>query len=163
MELIKLSKIMIFLIDFDGTCVPQLPEPGYCEVETGAEEVLKDIVIAGHRIVLWTARNNSRNNPFNYSAGRFRTETSLEEAERWFKEREIPLYGVNEHDMEEEMIGYSRKAVGDFLIDDTAIGTPLVWGEVEYASYDTGEIKKIYTHCVDWSKIKTILIEMKLI
>ena len=154
---------MIFLIDFDGTCVPQLPEAGYCEVDTGAENVLKRLVVAGHKIVLWTARNNSRNNPFNYSAGRFRTETSLEEAERWFKEREIPLYGVNAHDKEEEQVGYSRKIVGDFLIDDTAIGTPLVWGEVEYACYDTGEIKKVYVHCVDWRKIEEILCKMELI
>lgn len=34
---------MIFLIDFDGTCVPQLPEAGYCEVDTGADKVLKKI------------------------------------------------------------------------------------------------------------------------
>lgn len=148
---------MIFLIDFDGTCVPQLPEAGYCEVDTGAESVLKDLVRAGHKIVLWTARNNSRNNPFNYSAGRFRTETSLEEAERWFKEREIPLSGVNQHDTEEDQVGYARKLVGDFTIDDTAIGTPLRWGEVEYASYETGELLKTYTHCVDWEAIRMIL------
>lgn len=154
---------MIFLIDFDGTCVPQLPEAGYCEVDTGAESVLKDLVRVGHKLVLWTARNNSRNNPFNYSAGRFRTETSLEEAERWFKEREIPLYGVNEHDQEVDSVGYARKAVGDFMIDDTAIGTPLLYGEVEYASYDTGEIKKVIVHCVDWIAIRKILESMNLL
>lgn len=154
---------MIFLIDFDGTCVPQLPEAGYCEVDTGADKVLKKLVQGGHKLVLWTARNNSRNNPFNYSAGRFRTETSLEEAERWFKERDLPLYGTNAHDQEEDQVGYSRKIVGDFLIDDTAIGTPLVWGNAEYASYDTGEIKTVYTHCVDWRKIEEILREMKLL
>ena len=84
-----------FLIDFDGTCVPNLPEPGFSEVDTGAERVLKRIVSAGHRLILWTCRNNSRNNPYNYIGGKFRTETSLEEAERWFREREIPLYCVN--------------------------------------------------------------------
>lgn len=153
----------IILVDFDGTCTPQLPESGYCEVDTGAEAVLKELVFRGHSLVLWTARNNSRNNPYNYSSGRFRTETSLEEAERWFKERNIPLYGVNEHDLEECQVGYSRKMIGDILIDDTALGCPLAWGEVEYASYDTGEIKKAYVHCVDWSRIREILVQMKIL
>lgn len=147
----------LILVDFDGTCVPQLPEAGFCDVDTGAEKILKELVSNGHKIVLWTARNNSRNNPFNYSSGRFRTETSLEEAERWFREREIPLYGVNSHDMEEEQVGYARKLVGDLLIDDTAIGTPLSWGEIEYCAYDTGELKKAYVHCVDWNRIREIL------
>lgn len=147
----------IFLIDFDGTCVPRLPESGYTEVETGAEIVLKALVERGHKLVLWTARNSSRNNPFNYVSGRFRTESSLAEAERWFKEREIPLYGVNDVPEEEEIIGYSRKALGDYMIDDTAIGTPLMYGTIEYASLETGELKTTHTYCVDWSRIEEIL------
>lgn len=43
-----------FLIDYDGTCVPNLPESGFSEVDTGAERVLKRIVSAGHRLILWT-------------------------------------------------------------------------------------------------------------
>lgn len=149
-----------FLIDFDGTCVPNLPEPGFSEVDTGAKRVLKRIVSAGHRLILWTCRNNSRNNPYNYIGGKFRTETSLEEAERWFREREIPLYCVNDNPEEEGVIGYARKVLGDFLIDDTALGIPLRWGEAEYVNFDTGEIKTIYTSCVDWEAIETILERM---
>lgn len=153
----------IFLIDYDGTCVPSIPELGFSEIDTGAERVLKLIVASGHSLVLWTVRNNSRNNPHNYISGKFRTESSLEEAERWFKERDIPLIGINEVPGEEDLVGYSRKALGDFIIDDTSIGIPLVWGEVSYYSMITKETKKINTHCVDWVAIEEILRNMGLI
>lgn len=153
----------VFLIDFDGTCVPRLPEIGFTEIDTGAERVLKRIVNSGHSLVLWTARNSSRNNPLNYISGKFRIETSLNEAERWFREREIPLVGINEVPGEEDIIGYSRKALGDFLIDDTAVGTPLVWGKVRYYSLITKETKEVYTCCVDWTIIERILEEQGLI
>lgn len=149
----------VFLIDFDGTCVPALPESGFCNVDTGAERVLKRINKAGHKIVLWTCRNNSANNPFNNRV----EETSLDEAVRWFEERNIPLYGINEYDGEEEYVGDSRKPFAEYMIDDTAIGTPLVWGELEYVSYDTGEIRRDYTYSVDWDTIERILLENKLI
>lgn len=153
----------IILVDFDGTCVPQLPENGFCEVDTGAESVLKELISHGHKIVLWTARNSSRNNPYNYISGRFRNETSLEEAERWFRERDIELYGVNQHNEEESAVGYSRKLIGDFLIDDTSIGAPLSWGTVEYCCYETGELKTTTTHCIDWIVIRDMLKCMKLL
>lgn len=153
----------VFLIDFDGTCVPSLPESGYCEVDTGAESVLLELVRAGHKLVLWTCRNSSRNNPHNYIGGKFRTESSLSEATRWFRERKIPLAGINEVPDEEDRIGYSRKALGDFMIDDTALGTPMVYGEVEYVSYDTGEIKRTQTRCVDWIGLRRILVSMGLL
>lgn len=154
---------MIILVDFDGTCVPKLPEIGYSEVDTGAERVLKKLVKNGHKLVLWTIRNSSRNNPYNYIEGRFRTETSLEEAERWFKERNIPLFGVNEVPNEESIVGYTRKALGDFIIDDTAIGTPLSYGKINYYSYITREIKTIDTYCVDWNAIEVLLKKYNLI
>lgn len=149
----------IFLIDYDGTVVPRLPENGYSDHETGAEQVLKRIIASGHQLVLWTARNRSRNNPYNYIGGKYRNELSLDEAERWFKERNIPLYGINDVPGEEDIIGSSRKAYGDFLIDDTAVGTPLKWCEVSYISYDTGEILTINTYHVDWDSIEMMLVQ----
>lgn len=148
----------VILLDFDGTCVPKLPEPGFTEIDTGAERVLKKLINKGHKLVLWTCRNNSGNNPFNYSAGRRRTESSLEEAERWFKERDIPLYGVNGYPEEEGIVGYARKAVGDIIIDDTAVGVPLMYGNVQYCAYSTGELIDIYTYCVNWNAIEQELI-----
>ena len=61
----------LFLIDYDGTVVPYLPENGYSDHETGAEQVLKRIIASGHQLVLWTARNRSRNNPYNYIGGKY--------------------------------------------------------------------------------------------
>lgn len=148
---------MTILVDFDGTCVPYLPENGFSEIDTGAERVLKLLVKSGHSLVLWTVRNNSRNNPFNYISGKFRNESSLEEAERWFKEREIPLAGINDVPEEESIVGSSRKALGDILIDDSAIGTPLAWGDVTYYSFEAEEMRVINTFCVDWVKIEEIL------
>lgn len=153
----------IFLIDFDGTCIPSLPDNGYTEHETGAERVLKRLVQSGHDLVLWTARNSSRNNPFNYIGGKFRNESSLDEAVRWFSEREIPLAGINEVPGEEDIVGYSRKALGHFMIDDTAIGTPLIWDNVNYYSYEKEEYVTAQTYYVDWERIENILTNVGLI
>ena len=153
----------IFLIDFDGTVVPKVPD-GYCEVDTGAYKVLMDLVRAGHLLVLWTCRNNSLENPYNYINGVPREESCLSEATRWFEERNIPLYGVNSVPGQETKIGYSKKLLGDFIIDDTALGIPLAFGNVDYVTYDTGEIiRGYYTHCVDWRALEAILRQQKLI
>ena len=147
---------MKILVDFDGTCVPALPEAGYSEVDTGAERVLKLLVSSGHELYLWTVRNNSRNNPYNYINGKFRNESSLEEAVRWFKERDIPLSGVNEVPGEEDIVGYSRKALGDMIIDDISVGIPLIYGEVSYFSYQTEEMRVANSRCVDWKKLEEL-------
>ena len=65
---------MIILVDFDGTIIPQLPYNGICDIDTGAERVLKRLVSSGHLLVLWTCRNNSRENPYNYVNGIYRGE-----------------------------------------------------------------------------------------
>lgn len=153
----------IILVDFDGTVVPKTPN-GYCEVDTGAEYVLKKLIDAGHLIVLWTCRNNSLDNPYNYINGVPREETCLAEATRWFESRGIPLYGINSVPQQENIIGYSKKLLGDIIIDDTALGIPLVWGNVDYIAYETGEIiRGYYTHCVDWRAVEAILKQQKLI
>ena len=51
----------VILVDFDGTVVPKLPI-GYSNYNTGAERVLRKLVDRGHKIVLWTCRNNSPDN-----------------------------------------------------------------------------------------------------
>ena len=153
----------IILLDFDGAVIPKVPD-GYCDVDTGAETVLKKLINSGHLIVLWTCRNNSLDNPYNYINGVPREETYLQEAINWFESRNIPLYGVNTVPGQETLIGYSKKLLGDIMIDDTSIGIPLVWGAVDYISYDTGEIiHGYYTHCVDWRSIEAILKQRRLI
>ena len=74
---------MIIAVDFDGTCVThKFPEMGE---DIGAEEVLKKLVKKGDKLILNTMRSNMPER--NY----------LDEAVAWFKEKGIPLYGINEN------------------------------------------------------------------
>ena len=150
-------------VDFDGVCVVALPEPGYTKTETGAAEVLGDLIRAGHSLVLWTCRNNDPGNPYNWINGELREETSLEEAIRWFQEKGLELEGINSWEGEDRIIGKSRKMLTDYLIDDTAIGVRFKVGDVEYVSYETGEIKQIQTYCIDWEWMRNELVYLGLL
>lgn len=145
------------LVDFDGTCIPSLPMGGYTDYNTGAEKVLTDLIKKGHKIVLWTVRNDSDNNPYNSVCKQFRGKTSLQEAIDWFKDRNILLYGVNNYPNEEESVGKSRKILGDYLIDDVSVGTPMKNVNIKYYSYLTGKTDSIDTSHVDWDRIRIIL------
>ena len=145
----------VILVDFDATVIPKLPTGMFTNYDTGAEKVLKKLISRGHKIVLWTCRNNSPDNPYNYIDGKWRKETSLEEALRWFKERGIELYGINSVPGELLEVGTSRKALGDFVIDDTSICMPMVQCGVDCVSYETGKVTKGYkTYHVDWDYIE---------
>ena len=158
------EELMRIGIDFDGVCVVALPEPGQpIEAETGAAEVLGDLVKAGHSLILWTCRNDDPGNPYNWVNGEIRTETSLNEAIRWFQEHGIPLEGINGWDGEDRLIGKSRKSLFDYLIDDTSVGTRYRVGEVEYVSYETGEIKRTRTFCIDWEWMRKELQDLGLL
>ena len=153
---------MIILLDFDGTCTWQLSEPGYAlEDPPRVCEVLNKLIRNGHKLILWTSRNDSLDNPYNYyDIGEPREETSLDEAIRWFRERNILLSGVNGYYGEEQIIGTSRKLYGDLLIDDMSVGIPRIEGEIDYVRYYDGElVRNYYTYCVDWFKIEELLME----
>jgi hypothetical protein len=150
-------------IDFDGCCIVALPEVGWCDIETGAAEVLGKLVKKGHELYLWTCRNNDPGNPYNWTNGELRAETSLQEAVRWFNERDIPLSGINEVEDEEKKVGKARKILVDLLIDDTSLGSKYTVGDVEYVSYDTGEIKTCRTYSLDWEWVEKELIELGLL
>lgn len=158
---------MVFLIDFDGTIIPKIPGIGYSNYDTGAERVLKKIVDNGHSIVLFTCRNNSKRNPYNYLNKNYKTprkETSLEEALRWFRERNIPLSGVNTSPGQIDKVGISRKALGDIVIDDTCLGIPIKIISIDWTSYETGKTEyDVVSYCVDWSIVEQKLLELGLI
>ncbi len=151
------------LVDFDGTCIPTLPMGGYTDYNTGAEKVLKQLIKNGHDIVLWTVRNNSDINPYNVVCKNFKGITSLEEAIDWFKKRNIPLFGINKVPGEENNVGIGRKVLGDFLIDDVAIGTPIKQVSIDYYSCLTNKKEKIDTYHVDWDKLLVMLEELGLV
>ena len=74
---------MVIAIDFDGTCVTN--DYPYIGKDIGAVPVLKKIVEKGHRIILYTMRDNER----------------LKDAEQWFESNNIPLWGVNNNPAQE--------------------------------------------------------------
>lgn len=130
---------MVILVDFDGTCVlHEYPKIGK---SIGAEPVLRDLVAAGHKLVLWTMRSWTS---INEDTG----ESVLQEAVDWFAERDIPLFGVNENP-EQWAWTSSPKAYGHICIDDNALGVPLK------------PTNKIVSHrpYVDWEAVRGLLVE----
>lgn len=131
-------KNCILAIDFDGTCVThEYPKVGR---DIGAEPVLKELVAAGHRLILWTMR----------SSGREDGSDPLADAVRWFQERDIPLWGIGSNP-EQSAWTQSRKAYAHLYIDDAALGCPLVPGCEGERDY------------VDWPKVRVMLRTMGLI
>lgn len=150
---------MIILIDFDGTCIPQMPCIGWFEEEIGASKILKKLIKRGHKLVLWTARNSSPDNTFNYLHGKPRTPNSLDEALGWFQKHNIKLFGINTHPETEKIKGTGGKILGDLLIDDTALGIPLKTQVITFYNHVTGETEYIESTYVDWKKTEWLLKE----
>jgi hypothetical protein len=117
---------MEIAIDFDGTCVThEYPEIGN---DIGAGPVLKQLVAAGHRLILYTMRSGKE----------------LEAAKNWFSDENIPLYGVQYNPTQKDWTE-SNKCYAQLYIDDSALGCPL--------KYPSG--KRPY---VDWGEVKDVLI-----
>ena len=96
----------IIAVDFDGTVVTHAyPEIGE---EIGAEEVLRELVQNGYKLILYTLRHGKE----------------LQQAIDWFRKRKIPLWGIN-NNPEQKRWSHSPKVYADLYIDDSAIGCPL--------------------------------------
>lgn len=99
----------IIAIDFDGTCVEhEYPSVGM-DVE-GAAETLRALNNKGHRLILFTMRSGEK----------------LEKAIKWFKDRNIELWAVNENP-EQKQWTESPKVFADVYIDDAALGCPIMF------------------------------------
>lgn len=126
-------KGLVIGVDFDGTVVThEYPEIGY---DIGAVPVLKKLVENDCLIVLNTMRG--------------RKNGTLQAAEQWFKEHDIPLYGINKNPGQEKWTD-SSKAYCNIYIDDAAFGCPV--------KHDRNGRRY-----VDWSKIEKGMIEMGII
>lgn len=69
----------LIAVDFDGTVVTHAyPEIGD---DAGAVAVLKELTDNGCRLILYTMRSGAL----------------LDKAVKWFRDREIPLYAINEN------------------------------------------------------------------
>jgi len=98
---------MIIAVDFDGTCVEhEYPDIG--PDVPGAVDVLLDLVAAGHELIIWTMRDGEE----------------LEDAEVWWKEREILYIGANRNP--DQYWTSSPKVYSHLYIDDAALGCPLI-------------------------------------
>ena len=120
-------------IDFDGTCVThEYPRVGK---DIGAVPILKELVLNGHKLMLWTMRGNKPGN------------STLDDAVNWFKTNDIPLWGINENP-DQKATGWtnSNKQHAQIYIDDAALGCPLIY-------------PKRGKPYVDWETVRKILIE----
>ncbi len=121
---------MIIGVDFDGTVVTH--EYPYIGEDIGAVPVLKRLVEAGHKLILFTMRSSKNG--------------TLQDAVNWFKENNIPLYGVNTNPTQSEWTD-SPKAHCNVYIDDAGFGMPV--------KFDS-ESRRRY---VDWEKLESMLEE----
>ncbi len=118
---------LVIAIDFDGTCVTH--EYPYMGSDIGAVPVLKELTDAGYHLVLNTMRSG-------------KTE---KEAVKWFKDNDIPLYGVNKNPDQKSWTS-SPKVYADLYIDDSALGVPLTSSPTSTRPY------------VDWTRVREWLV-----
>ena len=135
---------MEILIDFDGTVVThEFPKIGR---DIGAVPVLRELVEKGHKLILFTMRSNRAiSNGANGKDIIDVTGLFLDDAVNWFINNDISLYGIQSNPTQHKWTT-SPKAYGQLIIDDIALGIPLV--------YEDGE--RPY---VDWVKVKELLIK----
>lgn len=118
---------LVIAVDFDGTCVTH--EYPYMGSDIGAVPVLKELTDAGYRLILTTMRSG-------------KTE---KEAVKWFKDNDIPLWGVNKNP-EQTSWTSSPKVYADLYIDDCALGVPLTTSASSTRPY------------VDWTRVRKWLV-----
>lgn len=127
----KLDSLIIAL-DFDGTVVTHdFPQIGK-EIDN-CVATLKRLNEAGTKIILSTMRSNSDKG--NY----------LDEAVDWFKNRNIPLWGI-QHNPEQHEWTSSPKCYAHMYIGDDALGCPL--------TYNSELSTRVFA---DWFRIEDML------
>jgi hypothetical protein len=119
---------MFICVDFDGTIVdhayPQLGKPVPYAIEW-----LQRFNSHGADIILFTMRSDIKKQGL-----------LLTEAVNYLQNNNVILYGVNENKSQNSWTK-SPKAFGDFYVDDSAVGCPLI--------HPKGFIRP----CVDWKKV----------
>lgn len=117
---------MDIVIDFDGTCVThEFPRVG---IDIGAEPVLRKILDNGHNLILFTMRSDLPNPTYRNQGRELPPGNYLKDAIDWFDERGIKLYGIQRNPSQDSWTS-SPKAYGQLIIDDAALGCPLVFDE----------------------------------
>lgn len=121
---------MIINCDFDGTVVTHhYPEIGK---DIGAIPILKKLTDNGHQLILFTMRSGKE----------------LDDAVNWFKQNNIPLYGIQTNPTQKSWTS-SPKSLADLMIDDSALGCPL--------KYDPNLSLRYF---VDWEIVEKMLVQI---
>ncbi|MCL2874854.1 MAG: hypothetical protein FWF12_00890 [Betaproteobacteria bacterium] len=119
-----MTNVLLVAVDFDGTVVThEYPRINY-KKDIGSVRVLKRFVKEGSALILNTMRSGE----------------TLSEAVKWFEDRGISLWGINENPTQKEWTS-SPKVYAHLYIDDAAACIPLV-KEIGYRDY------------VDWIKLE---------
>jgi hypothetical protein len=130
---------IVVCVDFDGTCVTHdYPNVGR---NIGAAPILRRLVTEGHQLVLFTMRSD-----MGVEKGLFKS--GLSDAIDWFKDNNIPLYGVQRNPTQDSWT-VSPKAYGQLYIDDAALGAPL--------KYDNNISDRPF---IDWEIVENLLLRM---
>lgn len=117
---------MDIVIDFDGTCVThEFPNVGK---DIGAERVLKKLLSHGHNLILFTMRSDLKDPTYRNMGKELPPGNYLSDAVEWFSQKEIKLYGIQRNPSQDSWTS-SPKAYGQLIIDDAALGCPLVFDE----------------------------------
>lgn len=125
-------------VDFDGTVANHV-YPYIGQDVPDAVPVLRELVQVRTPLILLTMRSHQERDP---KSGL----TTLQAAVRWFEEREIPLFGVNENPTQSVWTS-SRKVYANMYIDDSALGCPL------------REFVGFQRPAVDWVRVRGLLVE----
>lgn len=113
---------MTINLDFDGTCVTHsFPEVGE---DIGAVPVLKRLVDNGHQLILFTMRCDAQQEQTFEDGYKIHGGDFLAQAVNWFKENNIPLYGIQCNPSQNTWTS-SPKSYAHLMIDDSALGCPL--------------------------------------
>ena len=135
--------------DFDGTVATHdFPRVGK---DIGAARVLKRLTDNGHQLILFTMRNDSDDVLNEHFEVVTKGVTYLTDAVNWFKENDIPLYGIQTNPTQ-HLWTSSPKSYAQIMIDDSALGCPLKFDE-----------KLSNRPFVDWLRVEEMLLEIKLI
>ena len=139
----------VFAVDFDGTCVTHAFP--YIGLEIGAASVLKELTNLGHKIILFTMRSDIENPTSDDYNIHPKGGNYLSDAVQWFKDNDIPLYGINTNPQQLSWTT-SPKAYADYYIDDASIGTPMFYNKLVSDK-----------PFVNWVKIRELLVEQQIL
>lgn len=103
--------------------------------DIGAIPVLKELIDNGHKLILFTMRSGKE----------------LNDAVDWFKENDIPLYGIQTNPTQKHWTS-SNKSYANLMIDDSALNCPL---KTDLTLSDRP--------FVDWIRVRELLVELGLI